>query len=247
MSNQPDQPGGDAPAVRNGAPANRAPNADGPADPARAAADLLADEAQLVARAIDGSEPAITALLERFGPQVRHRLIGKIATTWQAVLDLDDVMQVTYLEAFLQIENFKPKGGNGAFLAWLTQVAENNLRDAVRGLERAKRPNPRNQVHSGPAEDSYVALVELLGVTNSTPSRQAGRGELRAIIDQVLCELPPDYEQVIRVMDLDGRPAADAAAEIGRSTGAIHMLRARAHERLKSLLGNPSRFFSSPG
>lgn len=204
------------------------------------------DQTHLVALAVDGSEPALTTLLETFGPHVRNRLVGKIAATWQAVLDLDDVMQVTYLEAFLQIESFKPKG-HGSFLAWLTQVAENNLRDAIRGLERAKRPNPRNQVHAGSTEESYVALVELLGVTNSTPSRQAGRGELRAILDQVLCELPPDYEQVIRVMDLEGRPAADAAAEIGRSAGAIHMLRARAHERLRSLLGNPSRFFSSPG
>ncbi len=204
------------------------------------------DEAQLVARAIEGSVPALTSLLELFGPQVRNRLVGKIAITWQGVLELDDVMQVTYLEAFLQIESFKPKG-SGSFLAWLTQVAENNLRDAIRGLERAKRPNPKNQIHAGPIEDSYVALVELLGVTNTTPSRQAGRGELKAILDQVMCELPEDYEQVIRIMDLEGRPAAEAAAEIGRTTGAIHMLRARAHERLKSLLGTPSRFFSSPG
>lgn len=217
-----------------------------PKPPADQPSHRGADESLLVARAKEGSEPAITELLERFGPQVRNRLLGKIAPTWQGVLELDDVLQVTYLEAFLQIEDFKPKGP-GAFLAWLTQMAENNLRDAVRGLERAKRPNPRNQVHAGSSDDSYTALVELLGVTNTTPSRQAGKGELKAILDQVLGELPPDYERVIRLMDLDGRSATEAATEIGRSTGAIHMLRARAHERLKALLGSPSRFFSSPG
>ncbi len=215
-------------------------------DPAHLPQNPGSDEAVLVAQAIEGSEPALTALLERFGPQVRHRLIGKVAATWQSVLELDDVLQVTYIEAFLQIEKFKPKG-NGAFLAWLTQAAENNLRDAIRGLERAKRPNPKNQVNTSTSEDSYTALVEILGVTNTTPSVQASKGELKAILDQVLCELPPDYEQVIRIMDLNGRSVAEAAAEIGRSCGAIHMLRARAHERLKSLLGTPSRFFSSPG
>lgn len=203
------------------------------------------DETTLALRAAGGDEAALSTLLEHFSPQLRARLAPKINDAWRSVLEADDVLQVTYLEAFLQIERFAPRGP-GSFLAWLTHIAENNLRDAVKGLERAKRPDPRKAVRGPVGDDSYVALVELLGVTNTTPSRNAARGEAHTILDQALAALPPDYEKVIRQMDLQGRGVADVSAELGRTAGAVHMLRARAHDRLKEMLGPGSRFFSQP-
>jgi hypothetical protein len=60
-----------------------------------------------------------------------------------------------------------------------------------RALERAKRPDPRKQVHARGDDDSYVALVELLGYTSTTPSRAAARGEVHTALDAVLSQLPP--------------------------------------------------------
>ncbi|MEM7623975.1 MAG: sigma-70 family RNA polymerase sigma factor, partial [Planctomycetota bacterium] len=113
----------------------------------------------------------------------------------------------------------------------------------------AKRPNPRNrvQVQPQPGEDSFVALVEMLGTTESTPSRTAARSEYGQLIERALGTLPPDYERVVRLYDLEGRSASDVAEQLGRSQGAIYMLRARAHERLASALGSASRFFTDPG
>ena len=51
---------------------------------------------------------------------------------------------------------------------------------------------------------------------------------------------------MIRLYDLEGRPIAEVAAEMGRSSGAVHMLRARAHDRLRELLGPESAFFTNP-
>ena len=158
-------------------------------------------------------------------------------------------MQVTYLEAFLLVQNFEPRG-EGAFEAWLSQIAENNLRDALRGLQAAKRPDPRKRVQlgAGASGDSMVALVELLGSSpDLTPSRDAARGEHTQILDRTLGELPPDYERVVRMYDLEGLSAPEVAEHLGRSTGAIYMLRARAHERLRELMGSPSQFFTNPG
>jgi RNA polymerase sigma-70 factor (ECF subfamily) len=202
-------------------------------------------EQDLVRRAVNGDPEALTELLEREGPVVRQRIESKIGVAWRSVLDADDVMQVSYMEAFMQIARFQP-GGEGAFRAWLSQVAENNMRDAIKSLERAKRPDPRRRVHGPPGEESFVALVELLGVTNSTPSQHAARGEFKSAIDQALSRMPPDYSRVITLYDLEARPAAEVAAVMGRSSGAIFMLRARAHDRLRELLGSSSRFFSTP-
>ncbi|CAG0999103.1 ECF RNA polymerase sigma factor SigE [Phycisphaerales bacterium] len=202
-----------------------------------------ATDAELLAKAIDGDRPAMTELLRRSGPIVRARLASKMSTVWQSALDVDDVMQVTYLEAFMRITSFQPRH-EGSFLAWLSLVAENNLRDAIKEMERQKRPNPRNRVQAGTGDDSYVALVEMLGATMTTPSIQAARGELKGALETALEKLPGDYAKVIRLYDLEGRDAAEVAKELGRSPGAIYMLLARAHDRLKDVLGTESRFFT---
>lgn len=204
-------------------------------------------EQELVLQAVSGDEEALTTLLRRFGPVVRERVKSRIGRQWRSSIDEDDVMQVTYLEAFLLINQFQPRGP-GSFLAWLSHVAENNLRDAVRGLQAAKRPDPRRRVHPRGSSDSYVALVEMLGSTDSTPSRHAARDESTQYLEKALGTLPPDYERVVRLYDLEGHSATEVAELLGRSPGAIYMLRARAHERLKESLGaTGSKFFTNPG
>src|SRR5437868_1238158 len=96
---------------------------------------------ELLSRAVRGDLPALNNLLRTHGPRVRAGLNGKLERQWQSVLDLDDVMQVTYLEAFLRIDHFR-SGQSAAFLTWLRQIAENNLRDAIKELKREKRPPP---------------------------------------------------------------------------------------------------------
>ena len=70
----------------------------------------LEDEQGLVERASGGDEDALCALLSYVGPIVRDRLKPKIGAQWRTSLDEDDVMQVTYLEAFLLIDQFKYRG-----------------------------------------------------------------------------------------------------------------------------------------
>lgn len=196
-------------------------------------------------RAIAGDAAAGAAVLRELGPQVRGRIEHKIGRAFQSLLDADDVMQVTYLEAFLEFPKFKPTG-EGACLAWLTRIAENNLRDAIKQLEAQKRPDPRRRVTptAAPDQNSYVALVDILGVTNTTPSRQAATGEIRGAIDEALAKLPDDYANVIRMHDLECLEPGEVAARLKRSQGAMYMLLSRARDRLKDVLGSESKFFS---
>jgi len=198
---------------------------------------------QSMAQAMRGDKDALTALLLQYGPQVRSRLAGKMPARWQSMLDEDDVLQVTYLEAFLRIGQFSPAEDDpgGSFLAWLTRIAENNLRDAVKWLDRKKRPPP---TPGGDGLDAEQSLIETLTGGLPTPSRQVGHAELRALLAAALGELPPDYAEVIRLYDLAGCPIDEVAARLKRSTGAVFMLRARAHDRLQELLGSSSQYFS---
>lgn len=200
-------------------------------------------DSALLTKATAGDRTAMTELLRRHGPTVRGRLSSKMSSVWQSALDPDDVMQVTYLEAFLRINTFVPRH-EGSFLAWVSLIAENNLRDAIKELERQKRPNPRMRVQAAANQDSYVALVEMLGATMTTPSINVARNEIKGALDAALDKLPADYAKVIRMYDLEGRDAAEVGKELGRSTGAVYMLLARAHDRLKDVLGTESQFFT---
>lgn len=200
-------------------------------------------DARRIEEAVGGSREALRSLLEAYGPQVWNEMRGKIGPAWRASIDPDDVMQVTYIEAFLQIGRLTARDAGG-FVGWLRRIAENNLRDAIKELQRKKRPDPSKRVHAPLSDESYVALVELLGAESETPSRHVAQQEASGIVNAMLDRMPPDYARVIRLYDLEGREIAEVAAAMGRSSGAVHMLRARAHDRLRGLLGAEARFFS---
>jgi RNA polymerase sigma factor (sigma-70 family) len=197
----------------------------------------------LLQQAVEGDASALRTLLEHFGAEVRKRISGRIDKRWRACLDEDDVMQVAYLEAFLHIDQLTARD-SASFLAWVTRIAENALRDAIRGLSCQKRPDPVRRVVDAPDADSYIGLLECLGVTTTTPSREAARRDAAAILESAVAKLPEDYRTAVRLYDLEGRQVSEIATGMGRSVGAVHMLRARAHDRLRLDLGTSSQFFS---
>ena len=132
----------------------------------------------LLAKARSGDSRSLAALLEELTPELRRRIASKMDGPWRSLVDEDDILQVTFIEACTRLEKFTG-GGSSGFLAWLTRMADNNRIDAVRSLEGAKRPGPSKRVHAAEADDSAIALIELMGGTSHTPSRSVARGEAR--------------------------------------------------------------------
>ncbi len=204
--------------------------------------NTMEDDALLFARIAKGDRDALGKLLAAVLPELRRSLDGQIGSKWRAKLDEDDVIQVTCMEAFLSIGQFKSSGMD-SFIAWLKRIAIHNLRDAVESLSADKRPDPARQVQ-GPREDSHVALFEYLGGTTKSPSKQARREEAKLALSRFIRQLPEDYQTVIRLRELEEHPVADVARSMGRTEGAVHMLRARALDRLRELLGTASHWLS---
>jgi DNA-directed RNA polymerase specialized sigma24 family protein len=111
-------------------------------------------------------------------------------------------------------------------------------------LEAEKRGGKRQRVQARSADESFVALYELLGAVTNTPSREAATMEAQSAIQRVLELLPEDYKRVVRMYDLEGRPTQEVSDALKRRPGAVFMLRARAHRSMRRLLGNASKFFS---
>lgn len=193
-----------------------------------------------IKKAVAGDPDALTEILALVGPQIERQL--QINPIWRNVLEPADVMQVTYLEAFLRINTFDPERGT-PFAAWLRRIAENNLRDAIRGLERQKQPQPKNRVRPARYEDSLIGLYNILGTDSATPSRNMKQNEACKALETAISSLPDRYQEVLKMYDLEGKPIQDVADATGKSAGAVHMLRARAHDRLRECLGTASMIF----
>jgi len=202
-----------------------------------------AEEHDTLQRAMAGDAAALTRLLEVHGPTVRGRIAADMPRRWQAVLSVDDVLQQAYTDAFLAIRRFIPHG-DGAFLAWLTKLAKNAMLDAIDMLNAAKRGGERRQVMADP-ERSLTALFDAVVGASQTPSQVVAGGEALSAMRRALETLPPVYRTVIDLYDLQEKSADDAAAAIGKSVGAMYMVRARAHRRLAEIMGDRSQFLST--
>lgn len=199
---------------------------------------------ELLQQAIAGDHAALMDLLEQCAPAIRRRLAGRIPLRLRALLSEDDVLQQTYTDAFLGISSFVKQDGYG-FVAWLNTLATRNLIDAIRMLEADKRGGGRKRVEPRCEDDSCQALFELLAATSTTPSRQIAKAEAVGIIRQAIQKLPEIHRQVVVQCDLEGQALRDVAACLGRSPGAISMLRIRAHARLAEIMGAASKYLST--
>jgi RNA polymerase sigma factor (sigma-70 family) len=186
-------------------------------------------------RARSGDLEALAELLEEAAPGLRAHLASRLSPAHRAALAVDDVLQVTWLEAFLCFANCRSTDEAG-LAAWLRAIAERNLADGVKELERQKRPDARRR-------DAAQLLDELQGGA-TTPTRAAARAEARERIESALATLPADYARVVRGHDLEGRSIEDLARELVRSKGALHMLRQRALDHLRARLGASRHYLS---
>ncbi len=187
-----------------------------------------------LAAARAGDRTALIALLKAHDATVRQAVESNLPKRWRSELSVDDVLQVTDTDAFLTIAQCRATDENG-FAAWLTHVALNNLRDAVRSLEAEKRGGGARRILA-PTDATQSLLDELLGGDSRTPSQAAMQVEAAEALQRAMRQLPEQHRLAVQRYDLDGQPIEVVAAELSRSPGAVHLLRNRAHRRLRELL-----------
>ncbi|MGD2108119.1 MAG: sigma-70 family RNA polymerase sigma factor [Phycisphaerae bacterium] len=194
-------------------------------------------------RAADGDEDAIKAILKRHAPAARRAITGRIPRRWRSVLSVDDVMQQTFADAIRDISRFQ---GNDemALDGWLGGLARCNLRDATRMLEAEKRGGKQKRLQPSQNSGTYRTLATMLFADGETPSRYAATDECNSLLEQAVEALPEAYRVVVNMYDLQGHEVEAVARTLDRSIGAVYMLRARAHDRLRDLLGETGNFFT---
>jgi RNA polymerase sigma-70 factor, ECF subfamily len=202
-------------------------------------------EQDLVVQAVAGDPSALERLLlahyERLATHIAHRLPQNL----RAVIAPEDVLQETFVCAFREIGRFTPREPS-SFYNWLATIAEHRLSDLVKAQRAAKRGGGRVAVPPTVKSDaeSLVGLLELLCVSERTPSRSAAGHEAVGAVQVALAGLRDDYREVLRLRYIENLPAADIAQRMGRTEHAVHMLCHRALEELRAALGRSSQFLT---
>lgn len=150
-------------------------------------------------------------------------------------VDAQDVVQDVAIEAFRRLHQFVPKDAD-ADRRWLLTIARNRIINLVAARRADKRGGGWVDRLRDASPDDVVALLEQLAVYERTPSRSAVDRELFARLHVALDLLPADQRLAVRLRYIEGRPAADVAARMGRSEGAVHMLVSRSLVALRDAL-----------
>jgi len=187
----------------------------------------------LVERAADGDLEALEALLREHAAAIASALPvdGKL----RRELDQDDIVQITSIEAILRIRTLKTQTLQG-FCAWFQTLAQNNLRDVARSMQTVKRSPGGKRITHGAGGSSARTLFHSIVSEGASPSAIVNEKEQISRMLAAMQQLPASYAKVIQLLDLEEGDVEAVAASMGRSKGAIHMLRMRAHARLRELI-----------
>jgi RNA polymerase sigma factor (sigma-70 family) len=208
--------------------------------------DTNSDRLEMARQASAGDAVALKLLLTESHDRLGHYLHLRIPADLRASVDAEDVLQETYVRVFTHIRQFVPSDDQ-SFDRWVATIAMRRLRSAIRYKRAARRSGNRAGALTGrtSAEDSVIALLDMLASPQRSPSRSVARREAVASMEQEILTLPAPYRQAIELVYLQGRTAAAAAREMGRTTRAIHGLCRRGTRLLAQRLGSASRYLSS--
>jgi RNA polymerase sigma-70 factor (ECF subfamily) len=192
--------------------------------------------APLLERARSGDRDAQNELFERCRAYISLVARAQVGSWLQAKVDHSDLVQQTLLEAHRGLDQFRGTT-DGEWLAWLKRIVHHNAADYVRryGMAQRRRAGrevslnaPRNDDSSGPSRDPSDH--------GPTPSQIVLRSEEHMAISRAVSQLPPDYQEVIILRNLERLPFDEIAERMGRSRPAVQMLWMRALKKLHESL-----------
>ena len=173
----------------------------------------LQTDAELVSRALAGSDAAFSRLIERHQAAVRGFLRRMLGGGWA---EADDVAQDAFLAAWGALRSIKEPAG---VRAWLCGIAWRKAQDRIRSSRR-----------SAARDNIWMETVETpVGVSQ----------EDRMSVTAAMAELPPDLRACVALCLADRWSHGEASMALGLPLGTVKSHVARGRARLLKALGGP--------
>ena len=172
-------------------------------------------ESVLIARAKTGDSEAITALYERYAPQIQRYIAARLGDPVQA----EDVCADVFVKVLESLGRYEDRGW--PFSAWLYRIAYARTVDVLRQSRRR---------HSIPLDERQLGALDP--PDDAVMSRLAYH-EIKGAMDI----LTREQQLVLRLRFDEDRSLAEIAESLGRTIGSVKALQHRGLTRLAQELG----------
>ncbi len=196
-----------------------------------------ADEIELLRAAANGDDGAGQQLLARHRSRLRQMVAVYLDRRLAARVDPSDVVQEALADAARGLADYLRERPLPLY-PWLRQFAWQRLLQHHRHHIRAQRRSVDREVPWDLAlpDRSADALADRLMANGTSPSRRMIRDELRQRVQAAMDQLATRDREILVMRHLEEMSAAEIAAILGVSEGAVRVRLLRALTRLRALL-----------
>ena len=183
----------------------------------------------LVERAQGGNREAFDDLFEAYRTRLEKRIHARLGTHLRQAVDVHDILQETFLQAFRSIKSFEWRKGD-AFFLWISRIAEHVI-SAAAGRQKRR---------------DVIQLDFEVSADQTSPSKHMQRDERFDRLQESLKALSPDHREVILLARVEKLSIKEISQRMDRSTDAVKQLLVRALKKLKTSFGNTESFHLPP-
>lgn len=187
-------------------------------------------------------------LVERVTPHVaalRNFIVGKIPRRFSAVLEVDDVIQMTWSAVLLGCEQFEFRGED-ALRGWLFRIAENKLNDELTKLTAAKRGGDDILLRPGDSPGSFGESLMADIFRAERPVSWAARcAEICNLVELLIKTMVDEEQQCFEMRYKSGMTYGEIAQRLSMTENRVRSLIQRTLDELRRRLGTASDLLRS--
>ena len=175
----------------------------------------MAEETQLIDRALEGDRAAFTRLVELN----QDRLFASMLQVTGSADEAEDVVQEAFIRAFMKLDTFQR---NSLFFTWLYRIAFNSA------LTRRRRKQARVSLDSF-RDNSGLEVVDRGDAVDESMLRN----ERVAMVRQALQTLTEEHRNILVLREMQDHSYEEIAEILDISIGTVRSRLSRARRQLK--------------
>lgn len=203
---------------------------------------------ELIAKARAGEVAALGELCNLYRNYMRMVVRTGLGPKLRERVELSDVVQEALVEVIRQFPQFTGQN-EAALVGWLRRLVGQKLADLGRYHSRAKRSAGGPDVPLDAAWDlpgggdgsQGGKLLDMLALSQTSPSEAASKRELTVILADALAALPESESEVLWLYHAEGLSFEGIGDRMGVSRKSIKGIWARGLKSLKRTLDGPRK------
>ena len=199
----------------------------------------------LIAKARAGEPEALGELCHLYRNYMRMVVRTGLGPKLRERVELSDVVQEALVEVVRQFPQFTGQN-EAALVGWLRRLVGQKLADLGRYHSRAKRSGGGPDVALDAAWDlpggdgsAGGRLLDMLSLSQTSPSEAASRRELTVLLADALAALPEAEAEVLWLYHAENLSFESIGGRVGLSRKSIRGIWARGLKSLKRTLDGP--------